>query len=358
MLSLFILCLFASLSQGQYPVGLNPEILIDLTNAYRNQYSLSDVPISKALMSVGSMHAKSMVRKDASCASCPGDCGLHSWSESISTDENSWRACCYPRNNSYPECMWDKPRQITKTWTKPYKGDGFENAVWIPGPPMEGTEQKILLKWKASKSHNDVILNREVWSTIEFGGVGAGLEYDKTSNRIWAFLWFGLDVDTNSYIRMDSLFPSNITAINNNPSPSNEDSLTVIVAVVCTIILIIAAVAIVFLLVKKKIIFASENTPNSPSEGERLQPAGESSNNKSEDDEVTLPFRAPNYIVHFEPGPGFSPFKSPEAYAPEKLSPENIVPPPHSPPPPPDQVLTEIPEFDESFVTPPQDTNN
>ena len=47
-----------------------------------------------------------------------GQCNMHSWS-----DRGSWSGCCYTDDHAASQCMWDKPRELTR-----YPGNGFEIA--------------------------------------------------------------------------------------------------------------------------------------------------------------------------------------------------------------------------------------
>eukprot|EP01125_Pyxidicula_operculata_P006663 TRINITY_DN2295_c0_g1_i1.p1 TRINITY_DN2295_c0_g1~~TRINITY_DN2295_c0_g1_i1.p1 ORF type:complete len:533 (+),score=162.41 TRINITY_DN2295_c0_g1_i1:29-1627(+) len=200
--TLILSVLIIQISSAQFPLGANPEILVDLVNDYRVQNGLSRVPFSQSLMTVGQYHATAMSANDVSCTGCASDCGMHSWPPP--TTPNLWVGCCFPRNNSNPTCMWNKPQEITSSWSKPYPSEGFENGAFMYGTPTTGTEAQILANWKASSPHNSVILNIGAWSMVTWNAIGSGMYYNPSTGKLWAYLWFGMDVDSNTYTRVTS----------------------------------------------------------------------------------------------------------------------------------------------------------
>ena len=85
-----------------------------------------------------------------------------------------------------PNCMWKAPQRLGTS----YPGNGFENAYGGPtGSPASPVA--ILESWKEGGNgpHNDVILNRQVWSNVHWRALGIGI-YDG-----FAAMWVGSKTD-------------------------------------------------------------------------------------------------------------------------------------------------------------------
>lgn len=83
--------------------------------------------------------------------------------------------------------MWDKPRELTG-----YKGDGFEISFWSTYPyatPMAAADD-ILNGWKKSAGHNNLIINKADWKSVEWKAIGIGI-YGEYAN-----VWFGKEEDS------------------------------------------------------------------------------------------------------------------------------------------------------------------
>ena len=111
-----------------------------------------------------------------------GDKGnLHSWSNNGNWQgkygESAWKGCCYPDDHSNKTCMWEKPKEITN-----YPDNGYEISHWGSGTV---TAQSALASWKTSSGHNDVILNKGMWSNLTWKAIGAAYGGN------YACAWFG-----------------------------------------------------------------------------------------------------------------------------------------------------------------------
>jgi uncharacterized protein YkwD len=166
-------------SNADICLSANERELAILINEYRSSKGLDKVPISKSLSRVAQLHARDLVENE------PFDenkCNPHSWSTG-----KSWEACCYDSGHSNPECMWDKPRQITD-----YSGDGYEIIMAsIDGnePTREVSAEKALNSWKGSPNHNAAILNKNTWKKVEWLAMGVGIYQG------YAAVWFGREPD-------------------------------------------------------------------------------------------------------------------------------------------------------------------
>lgn len=141
------------------------KLLFDAVNNYRKSKGLKDIPYSPALTKVAQTHVKDLADNHPD----QGECNMHSWSEN-----GTWTACCYTPDHHRAQCMWDKPRELTK-----YRGNGYEVAA-SGVIDIEGA----MGLWKDSPSHNDVILNLDIWD-VPWLAMGAAI-YNG-----YAVVWFG-----------------------------------------------------------------------------------------------------------------------------------------------------------------------
>ena len=183
----FLLLLVAGKTNAQPEKSTSsiPEICITQTelelyrliNEYRAQRGLPKIKLSKSLSVVARTHAidQAATHKYAS------RCNLHSWSAN-----GKWSSCCYTPDHKKAACMWDKPRELTN-----YQGDGFEISFYssfIYVTP-EAFAKDILDGWKKSPGHNEVIINRNNWSKVNWQAIGIGI-YGEYAN-----VWFGKEID-------------------------------------------------------------------------------------------------------------------------------------------------------------------
>jgi len=147
-----------------------------LINEYRKKKKLQPIPLSRSLTYVAQTHcndlAKNYIHKKR--------CNMHSWSH-----KGEWEECCYTPNHSKAECMWNKPRELTK-----YTGNGYEIAFWSSDTLQAlNFAQDALKSWKSSPGHNSVIINRDIWKSIKWNAVGVGVYGG------YACVWFGEEKD-------------------------------------------------------------------------------------------------------------------------------------------------------------------
>lgn len=150
--------------------------LFDLINSYRKKKGLHKVELSKSLIYVARIHAKDLSENNPDNKRC----NMHSWSEN-----EKWKACCYTSDHKNAECMWFKPRELTN-----YTGIGYEIVFYSTYPndhidfPLASLEA-----WKASKGHNDILINDDDWEGLHWKAMGVGI-YEN-----YAVVWFGDEVD-------------------------------------------------------------------------------------------------------------------------------------------------------------------
>ena len=146
--------------------------LYELLMDYRKEKGLPEIPLSYSLTKVAKMHTYDLyVNKPSDLY----DCNLHSWS-----DQGKWSPCCYTGDRKSAECMWNKPRELSK-----YNSDGFEISAWITRMSAENAIQG----WKKSSGHNQVMINKGPWRKLKWNAVGVAI------TGTYAVIWFGKEKD-------------------------------------------------------------------------------------------------------------------------------------------------------------------
>jgi uncharacterized protein YkwD len=155
--------------------------LYDLINEYRKQNKLPAIPLSKSLTYVAQQHCKDL---QINKPHLKNGCNMHSWS-----NKGKWTSCCYTPDHKEKECMWNKPKELTS-----YTDNGFEISMGSSGTYSGGDleinvrAEEALESWKGSVHHNDVILNKGIWSS-KWGAIGIGIY------KGYSTVWFGNSSD-------------------------------------------------------------------------------------------------------------------------------------------------------------------
>lgn len=149
-----------------------------LINDYRNQNGLPGIKISNKLSAVALAHIRDLSTYHPE-QTCGANGNLHSWSDNGNWQgvygAGNWKGCCYPSDHSNSVCMWDKPKEIAN-----YQSNGYEIAH-----SGSSTAQGALNSWKNSPLHNDVILNKGIWTNYQWKAIGA------LCGGGYACAWFG-----------------------------------------------------------------------------------------------------------------------------------------------------------------------
>ncbi|HEY9663451.1 MAG TPA: CAP domain-containing protein, partial [Allocoleopsis sp.] len=154
------------------------KILQDIAS-YRDQKGLPMPSVSKSLTAVAKIHAEDLFRNQPDHV---GSCNLHSWS-----NKGFWTPVCYIVNpdgsHPYANLMWSKPKEITqKLFAQTFTGNGYEIA-------HSGDPANAVTSWKTSKGHNDVILEQDIWSNVDWNSIGVGVSNGH------AVVWFAQESD-------------------------------------------------------------------------------------------------------------------------------------------------------------------
>ncbi|MEM0935134.1 MAG: DUF4214 domain-containing protein [Pseudomonadota bacterium] len=174
------------------------ELYLDIM-AYRAEFGLPEIPLSKGLTITASRHALDTVYNIGDFLMGPGE--AHSWSDApfSSNDPSTYSA------------MWDAPSRLGTG----YSGDGFEISVGYIGnvATADMTPEVALDGWINSPSHEEVISNSGQWSQ-EWNAIGVSI------HKGVSHVWFGHEADPTG---MPDFDPGVGPQIDDDLSPGNDD---------------------------------------------------------------------------------------------------------------------------------------
>jgi hypothetical protein len=150
--------------------------LAELVNQYRRDSGLNLLVTSPSLMFLATAHANDLQ------FALTSNCGVYSWSDGAGL----WKECCSNFANS---CFDTKAEELT-----PYPGVAVELAFATNYTLRSETINLVLTAWTSSLPHNDVILNKGIWSDVAWKSIGVGV-----NSAGYATLWFGALSDTITF---------------------------------------------------------------------------------------------------------------------------------------------------------------
>jgi hypothetical protein len=141
--------------------------LFESINLFIVENGGKSLSLSKSLSYVARTHINdlSQNRPDTSV------CNLSSWS-----DKGNWTACCYNPYILDPDCMWDKPKQITE-----FRYRGYELALYFE---EEFNSDTVMLMLYSSKFALDMLLTKGEYSSKKWDCMGVGI------NNNYSSIWF------------------------------------------------------------------------------------------------------------------------------------------------------------------------
>ncbi len=147
--------------------------LFNLINTYRADHGLQPIPLSKSLCYVAKLHVRDLSENHPDTNSC----NLNSWS-----DKGSWTPCCHSKLTPNPDCILNKPKELTK-----YKGQGHEVCYWETEALVPDT---IMAFWASVPPASDLLLNKNKWAKKTWKAMGIGIFGN------YACAWVGEEADT------------------------------------------------------------------------------------------------------------------------------------------------------------------
>jgi len=183
------------ISRGDFPTSSFK--LIDMINEYRRESGLPIAQTSPSLMLVAQSHANDLNKKIENDKE--PNCGLYSWSE----NPGAWKGCC---SNNTQFCMYKKPEEITHSYFSP----GIELVFATNWTVRSEYFSTVLSAWKNSEGHNNVLLNKEDWSRLNWRSIGVGI-----SGSV-ATVWFGVIIDPRPWAPESPAHPTQFVSPTKN----------------------------------------------------------------------------------------------------------------------------------------------
>ncbi len=150
--------------------------IVARVNLHRQNNGRTEIALSRSLCAVAEAHVTDLIENQPYAA--PG-CSPNSWSSRAPVG-----ACCYRDDSSNPECMWDKPEQLTG-----YPALGFESvAIHV------ANANEAFIRWRDEPGHSALMLNSGQWVGTPWQAVGAAYRDGH------ATLWFGESLDPGSSV--------------------------------------------------------------------------------------------------------------------------------------------------------------
>ncbi len=163
---------FSIIAQKKIPsdfcINHTEQQLFNMINQIRIDYGKSELQLSVSLSYVAKTHANDLQINSPDTSIC----NLSSWS-----NKGDWTSCCYTKYLHNPDCMWDKPKELT-----PYQYRGYELVTLIQDDFNNDTIVNI---WSDSKDVLDMILTRGNYAKKKWICAGIGITENYVS------LWFG-----------------------------------------------------------------------------------------------------------------------------------------------------------------------
>lgn len=141
--------------------------LFDLINLIRSDYDKPELQLSNSLSYVAKLHVEDLQQNNPDTSICT----LSSWS-----DKGEWNSCCYNKYVFDPNCMWDKPKELTN-----FKYRGYELASYFE----EGLNpDSVYNLWCDSKEALNMILTNGTYKKKKWLCAGVGISDN------YVCLWF------------------------------------------------------------------------------------------------------------------------------------------------------------------------
>ncbi len=148
--------------------------IVARVNLHRQNNGKVEIALSRSLCELAEAHVTDLIEHQPYAE--PG-CSPNSWSSQAPVE-----ACCYRVDSSNPECMWNKPEQLTG-----YPALGYESvAIHVEN------SNEAFIRWRDDPGHSALMLNTGQWMGTPWQAVGAAYRDGH------ATLWFGDAVDPDA----------------------------------------------------------------------------------------------------------------------------------------------------------------
>lgn len=175
---LFLFFLFSTpvFAQKDLPsdfcISQEEQQLFEQINILLEAYGIKPLQTSSSLSYVAKLHVDDLEKNHPDTSVC----NLSSWS-----DKGDWTACCYNPYVPNQDCMWDKPKQLTRY---PYRG--YELVAYFED---EISTDSVIKLWSNSKQVLDMLLTNGNFEKKKWVCMGVGM------NKHYVAVWFGQRAD-------------------------------------------------------------------------------------------------------------------------------------------------------------------
>lgn len=146
--------------------------LFERINIFLTENGKKPLELSKSLSYVAKTHVNDLEQNHPDTSVC----NLSSWS-----DKGTWTACCYNPYVPNPDCMWDKPKELTS-----FQYRGYELALYFEEEFNTDTIMQLLY---SSNQVLDMLLTKGDYSSKKWICIGLGINDNYTS------IWFAQRTD-------------------------------------------------------------------------------------------------------------------------------------------------------------------
>lgn len=172
-ITIFTLCILGTLQSQNYKQipddfcisGMEKQ-LFESINIFLVENGKRTLELSKSLSYVAKTHINDLQQNHPDTSICM----LSSWS-----DKGDWTPCCYNAYVHDPDCMWDKPKELTN-----FKYRGYEIALFFEEEFNADTVMQLLY---SSNSVLDMLLTKGDYLSKKWVSMGIGINENYTS--IW-----------------------------------------------------------------------------------------------------------------------------------------------------------------------------
>jgi hypothetical protein len=141
-------------------------------NDYRKSKGFQVIPISTSLSYVAKMHVIDLFENHPDTSYC----NLNSWS-----DKGPWKPCCHSNQKPDPECILNKPKELTS-----YPGQAHELCYFDSQIIHVDT---VFNFWIKIDQARDILINNRKWGMYAWQSMGVGI------HKQYACVWLGEDKD-------------------------------------------------------------------------------------------------------------------------------------------------------------------
>ncbi len=146
--------------------------LYNLISSLRIENDEDLIPLSSSLTLVAKTHVNDLEENHPDTSVC----NYHSWS-----DKGEWTPCCYNVYITKPECMLNKPKELTN-----YPYPAYELILW---DSEQANPDSVMQVWASVEESVNMIIQDGNWKKRKWEAIGVAISEN------YASVWFGERTD-------------------------------------------------------------------------------------------------------------------------------------------------------------------